>query len=92
MMSTLCFKLLRAGHRNLWTPYAELYHRESASRGNDERGADRRRFLREESVMRERWADLIQSDPYYSPNLSLDSNTPTPAWPPRFVPPWIAVR
>jgi O-antigen biosynthesis protein len=88
----LCFKLLRAGYRNLWTPYAELYHRESASRGNDERGADRRRFLREEAVMRERWADLIRGDPYYSPNLSLDSNTPTPAWPPRFVPPWIAPR
>jgi O-antigen biosynthesis protein len=88
----LCFKLLRAGYRNLWTPYAELYHRESASRGNDERGADRRRFLREEAVMRERWGDLIRRDPYYSPNLSLDSNRPTPAWPPRFVPPWTAAR
>lgn len=87
----LCFKLLRAGYRNLWTPYAELYHRESASRGNDERGADRKRFLREESVMRERWGDLIRRDPYYSPNLSLDSNTPTPAWPPRFVPSWTTV-
>jgi O-antigen biosynthesis protein len=87
-----CFKLLRAGYRNIWTPYAELYHRESASRGNDERRADRQRFLREESVMRERWGELIERDPYYSPNLSLDSNTPTPAWPPRFRPPWISER
>jgi GT2 family glycosyltransferase len=78
-----CFKLLKAGYRNLWTPYAELYHRESASRGTDERGEDRSRFLREEAVMRARWATLIEADPYYSPNLSLDSNVPRPAWPPR---------
>jgi len=84
----LCFKLLRAGYRNLWTPHAELYHRESASRGRDERGADRRRFLREESVMRARWGALIDRDPDYSPNLSLDSNVPRPAWPPRVVLPW----
>ncbi|MGO9832258.1 MAG: glycosyltransferase family 2 protein [Myxococcaceae bacterium] len=80
-----CFKLLKAGYRNLWTPYAELYHRESASRGTDERGKHRRRFLREESVMRQRWGALIERDPYYSPNLSLDSNLPCPAWPPRVV-------
>jgi O-antigen biosynthesis protein len=78
-----CFKLLRAGYRNVWTPYAELYHRESASRGRDERGEDRDRFLREEAVMRARWAAFIEADPYYSPNLSLDSNIPRPAWPPR---------
>jgi O-antigen biosynthesis protein len=88
----LCFRLLRAGYRNLWTPYAELYHRESASRGNEERGEDRQRFLREESVMRARWGALIERDPYYSPNLSLDSNTPRPSWPPRFVPPWRATE
>ena len=84
----LCFKLLKAGYRNLWTPYAELYHRESASRGTDERGGDRRRFLREEAVMRQRWGALIERDPYYNPNLSLDSNTPRPAWPPRAMWPW----
>jgi O-antigen biosynthesis protein len=87
-----CFKLLRAGYRNLWTPYAELYHRESASRGNDEQRADRQRYLREESVMRERWGELIERDPYYSPNLSLDSNTPRPAWPPRVVGPTFVAR
>lgn len=85
-----CFRLLRAGYRNVWTPYAELLHRESASRGNDERGADRQRFLREEAVMRGRWAALIANDPYYSPNLSLDSNVPRPAWPPRILWPPVA--
>lgn len=79
----LCFKLLRAGYRNLWTPYAEVYHRESASRGKDESGADRQRFLREEAVMQLRWGALIARDPYYNPNLSLDSFVPGPAWPPR---------
>jgi GT2 family glycosyltransferase len=84
----LCFKLLRAGRRNLWTPHAELHHRESASRGSDERGADRRRFLEEEAVMHRRWPQLIAHDPYHSPNLSLDSNLPRPAWPPRVTWPW----
>jgi GT2 family glycosyltransferase len=88
----LCFRLLVAGYRNVWTPYAELVHRESASRGTDERGADRQRFLREEAVMRGRWGALIANDPYYSPNLSLDSNVPRPAWPPRTVWPWVARR
>jgi O-antigen biosynthesis protein len=85
----LCFRLLKAGYRNVWTPYAELVHRESASRGTDERGADRQRFLQEEAVMRGRWGALIANDPYYSPNLSLDSNVPRPAWPPRTVWPWM---
>jgi GT2 family glycosyltransferase len=85
----LCFRLLQAGYRNVWTPYAELVHRESASRGTDERGADRQRFLQEEAVMRGRWGALIANDPYYSPNLSLDSNVPRPAWPPRTVWPWM---
>ncbi len=84
----LCFKLLRAGYRNLWTPYAELYHQESASRGDDEGRADRRRYLQEDAVMRKRWAALIERDPYYNPNLALDSFVPRPAWPPRVVWPW----
>ena len=29
----LCLKLAEKGYRNLWTPYAEIYHLESASRG-----------------------------------------------------------
>jgi len=29
----LCIKVREAGYRNLWTPYAELYHHESVSRG-----------------------------------------------------------
>lgn len=78
-----CFKLLRAGYRNVWTPHAELRHVESASRGVDEQRADRKRFLVEESVMRDRWRDVLERDPYYSPNLSLDTNVPRPAWPPR---------
>ena len=88
----LCFRLLKAGYRNLWTPYAELYHWESASRGTEQRGADRVRFLREESVLGQRWRALTERDPYYNPNLSLDSLVPRPAWPPRVVWPWMGER
>jgi O-antigen biosynthesis protein len=88
----LCFKLLRAGYRNIWTPHAQLQHVESASRGTDERSADRQRFLQEEAVMRRRWPEIIGNDPYYSPHLSLDSNIPRPAWPPRVSWSWTGQR
>ncbi len=88
----LCFKLLRAGYRNLWTPYAELYHLESASRGPDEQPVDRQRFTEEGSVMRQRWQALIEHDPFHSPNLSLESNIPRPSWPPRVSWSWMGER
>jgi O-antigen biosynthesis protein len=84
----LCFRLLQAGYRNIWTPYAELHHLESVSRGSDERRGNRQRFLAEELVMRRRWGALIERDPYFNPNLSLDSNIARPSWPPRVKPAW----
>ena len=52
----LCLKLLESGYRNLWTPYATLYHHESASRGTDLTGPQAVRFKRELTHMRRRWA------------------------------------
>jgi GT2 family glycosyltransferase len=39
----LCLRLVRKGYRNLWTPYAELYHHESLSRGRDSTPAQQAR-------------------------------------------------
>ena len=67
-----CLKLVKAGYRNVWTPFAELYHHESASRGSDTTPAKLQRFLSEQAYMKETWPDFIRNDPMYNPNLSLD--------------------
>jgi GT2 family glycosyltransferase len=77
-----CLKLRRAGYRNLYTPWAELYHYESYSRGSDMEGARLQRFKSEIDVMRRRWPEL-DNDPAYNPNLSLESENYEFAAPPR---------
>jgi GT2 family glycosyltransferase len=66
----LCLKVKQAGYRNLWTPFAELYHHESVSRGSDEAPEKRQRFLGECAVMYARWDRELACDPYYNPNLT----------------------
>lgn len=79
----LCLKLVERGYRNLWTPYAELYHCESASRGSDLARAKAARFRREVAVMRQRWGDVLDHDPYWNPNLSLNATGISLSFPPR---------
>lgn len=67
-----CLKVREAGYDNIWTPFAELYHHESASRGREDTPEKQARFAREFAVMTERWGDNLKRDPYYSPNLTLD--------------------
>lgn len=67
----LSLRVLQAGYRNLWTPYAELYHLESASRGYEDTPEKQSRFGSEIRYMRARWADLLDQDPAYNANLSL---------------------
>ena len=67
----LCLKVREAGFLNLWTPFAELYHHESKTRGADATPAKQQRFKRECDVMRKRWRTALIADPFYSPNLTL---------------------
>jgi len=67
-----CLRLGEAGYRNLWTPYAEAYHHESASRGVDNTPAKLRRFASEIEYMKRRWGDILTNDPYYSRHLTLE--------------------
>lgn len=69
----LCLKVRSLGLKNLWTPHAELYHHESASRGNEDTPQKRNRFKMESNFMKEKWGSLLLSDPFYSPNLTLSS-------------------
>jgi GT2 family glycosyltransferase len=84
----LCLRIQQRGYRNVWAPAAELYHLESASRGLDLKGKNAERFRRETDVMLERWGCVLQSDPCWNPNLSLDNAYGVPAWPPRREKPW----
>lgn len=78
-----CLRLGQAGYRTVWTPYAELYHHESATRGFDTTPEKLERSAMENAYMREHWQDLLADDPFYSPNLSLDIEDFSFAWPPR---------
>ena len=69
----LCMRIRAAGYLIVWTPFAELYHYESKSRGLDEAPEKRKRFLGEVERFQTRWAkELAAGDPYYNPNFSLD--------------------
>lgn len=68
-----CLKLRQKGYLNVFTPFAELYHFESLSRGLDDQGEKAQRYERESRQFREKWKDaLAAGDPYYNPNFSLD--------------------
>jgi GT2 family glycosyltransferase len=69
-----CLRLREQGYRNVWTPFAELYHYESISRGDDLSGEKMLRFQKEVAYMRERWSNALDEDPYWNPHLSLNSN------------------
>lgn len=78
-----CLRLVKAGYRNVWTPFAELIHHESLSRGNDDTPEKRRRFVGEVMYMRERWGQMLENDSAYNPNLALSGNLFSLAFPPR---------
>ena len=68
-----CLKLREKGLLNVFTPFAELYHFESASRGLDDQGEKAARYNDESERFREKWKEVLEKgDPYYNPNFSLD--------------------
>lgn len=87
-----CLRLRRAGYRIVWTPYAEFFHHESASRGIEDSADKQRRFFAEEKYMREKWGSSLLSDPFYNPNLSLEAQLFTLSFPPRVQKPWETER
>ena len=67
-----CLKLRHAGYLNVFTPFAELFHYESKTRGMEE-GEKLKRFQNEVDLFRSKWKeDLDAGDPYFNPNFSLD--------------------
>lgn len=69
----LCMRIRQMGYLIVWTPYAELYHYESKSRGSENTPEKKKRFESEVQRFRERWGkQLKEGDPYYNPNLTLE--------------------
>ena len=78
-----CLRVREANYRNVWTPYAELYHHESASRGFEDTPEKQKRFNDEVLYMHKTWGSALEIDPAYSPNLTLQYGDFSYAWPPR---------
>lgn len=83
-----CLRLQEVGYRVIYTPHAELYHHEWATRGVDTTWRQRWRARREINYMRSRWRERMKNDPYYNPNLSYDQPNFTLNWKPRVAKPW----
>jgi len=70
----LCLMALSKGYLVVWTPYSELYHHESKTRGSENTKVKRERFSREVARFRKKWSVVLdQGDDYYNPNLTLSS-------------------
>lgn len=67
-----CLRVREAGYRVIWTPYAELYHHESVSRGKDRTLGKKLRARGEAAYMRSHWRQAMRHDPFYNPNLSYE--------------------
>lgn len=84
----LCLRLRERGYRIVWTPWAELEHFESATRGADSERRNAKRAQAEAEYMQRRWGPVLHSDPFYSPNLTIAAEDGGLAFPPRVTVPW----
>jgi GT2 family glycosyltransferase len=78
-----CLRVREAGLRVVYTPFAPLIHRHSASRGSDAQPKRLASYVWERDYMRARWAGELLDDPFFNPNLSLSGKKGRLATPPR---------
>jgi GT2 family glycosyltransferase len=68
-----CLKIREKGYLNVWTPYSELYHHESKTRGYEDTREKKERFKVEIKTFKEKWKDFLsKGDPFYNTNLTLE--------------------
>ncbi len=69
----LCMKVRAKGYLIVFTPFVELYHHESKTRGSDDTAEKQERFRGEVELFRQKWGDILKKgDPYYNSNLTLE--------------------
>jgi glycosyltransferase involved in cell wall biosynthesis len=84
-----CLRLRERGYRNVWTPHAELYYHKPTKQGGKNIAAEQKQLTQALAVLQQRWGMLLSCDPAYNPNLALDGELFTLAFPPRRQKPWI---
>lgn len=84
-----CLRVRDAGWRIVWTPFAELYHHESVSRGKDVSQQQIARAKAELRYMKKRWRNVLKHDPAYNPNLSYERPDFSLSRAPDTVLPWM---
>lgn len=67
-----CLKLREKGYINIFTPFCEAYHHESATRGYDTTIEQKRKFNQERDYFMNKWSNILEKDPYYNINLTLE--------------------
>lgn len=67
-----CLKVQQSGYRNVWSPYIEMVHHESVSRGHEDTPEKQARFASEVNYMKQTWGEQLLNDPCYSQWLTLD--------------------
>jgi GT2 family glycosyltransferase len=78
-----CLRARARGWQTVWTPFAELVHYESTSRGSDTEDKNVLRASREHDHIVDKWDTLLRADPAYNPNLTFLKEDYSLAWPPR---------
>lgn len=78
-----CLRLKEKGYRNIWTPYAKLYNHRLNSHCSEDVSTYNEQFNLDALYMKQRWSEFISYDPAYSPNLTLNQEDFSLAWPPR---------
>ena len=75
-----CLRIREAGGLIVWTPWAELIHYESKSRGGDEDTPEKKAFfVKETNRFQRRWNKILtEGDPYYNPNLTREKEDFSP--------------
>jgi GT2 family glycosyltransferase/tetratricopeptide (TPR) repeat protein len=87
-----CIRLRKKGYLIVWTPFAELYHLETATRPRHDDRMQGDRFQRERNYLKQKWgAETLEADPNFNPNLRLDNEEAYQvAAPPRVTKPWLS--
>lgn len=85
----LCLRIGNHGYRIVWTPFAELFHLESASRGYDHESLEKQELAaREARYFSCYWRSILNDDPFHNPNIIYRWDKTILADPPRRRKPW----
>lgn len=70
-----CLRLIESGKSVIWTPFAQLFHAESASRGKDYLPQKKAQAFLEQNNFIKHWGERYNDDPYYHFSLSQEWST-----------------